>query len=188
MLGLGAPNPSRRRIAVAVVVSFLVLAAIVSLGLVAYYWPTTEEQASIDVISVPEGASVTLNGAALQKTTPLTIPIKDRGTPQTLEIRMTNYQPWRSTIRFPEGTTRVRALAVLTAIYGRLELASQPPGAEVYVNGEHKGQTPTVLENLSLGEDVSLELRKRGYRPLTAQLSWNGRTFLKQTFPLKRSR
>jgi hypothetical protein len=56
---------------------------------------------------------------------------------------------------------------------GKLEnvsFASQPAGAEVFVNGVLKGVTPVVLE-LDAGEEYTIELRRDGYAPEVVRLN-----------------
>ena len=47
-----------------------------------------------------------------------------------------------------------------------LELVSEPPGAMVLRGGSFVGSTPLVLRDLSVGEEVDLELTAAGFSPL----------------------
>ena len=65
------------------------------------------------------------------------------------------------------------ALAALVLVAGSgcirrtLEITSDPPGAQLIVNGQPAGLTPTVLSFRAHGV-YRIELRRSGYRPVTA--------------------
>lgn len=52
----------------------------------------------------------------------------------------------------------------------KVEMTSIPSGADVYVNGEHVGQTPIKLK-LDSSKSYTIEFRKSGYKSQTKQLS-----------------
>ena len=138
---------------------------------------------------MPTGAEVWLDGKKIAKPTQVTVPVADPRKPHQLVVKLANYKDWKNTVVFPPGQRRIRALAVLVANYGRLDIGSVPREADVYINGELKGRTPTTIDNLILSEVVNLELRKRGYRPVSKTLRWEkDRAFIKTTIVLKRSR
>lgn len=61
--------------------------------------------------------------------------------------------------------------AEVAVIGGSLEIASSPPGAMVFVDGEPSGlSTPAVLKGLAAGRTVSLRLEKAGYQPVQEQV------------------
>ena len=43
-----------------------------------------------------------------------------------------------------------------------VDLSSEPPGANVYVNGQNRGKTPLTL-NLKKGKEYNIEFRKDGF-------------------------
>jgi hypothetical protein len=143
---------------------------------------------TVEVISVPKGASVEFDGKQLGSTTPVVIPVTDLEQRHTVKVSLTNFQVWQRKLTLSEDDPRVRVLAVLTPIYGKLEVRSTPKGADVYINGEHRGKTPTTVDNLPPDEDVSIELRKRGYKPATRTLKWSGQTYLNAEITLRSSR
>lgn len=49
-------------------------------------------------------------------------------------------------------------------IYGSMSVESNPMGAEIYVDGEFKGKTPTILNNIIVG-NRKVEVRLNGYIP-----------------------
>ncbi|MBN2495945.1 MAG: protein kinase [Deltaproteobacteria bacterium] len=46
---------------------------------------------------------------------------------------------------------------------GTLHVESDPPGALVFVNGKERGRTPATVDDLPLGEELTVRLEKSGY-------------------------
>ncbi|MCR4582092.1 MAG: PEGA domain-containing protein [Prevotella sp.] len=57
------------------------------------------------------------------------------------------------------------------ADYGLLNVHSNVIGAEIRVNGELKGVTPAVVENLPVGQTYTVELRKQGFKTARRKIS-----------------
>ena len=53
--------------------------------------------------------------------------------------------------------------------YGSLAIATEPPGAEIYLDAEFKGKTPATLTGIPAGSH-SLSLMKKGYSPLMKEV------------------
>ena len=176
-----------RRVVLAALVTLLGLAVVAAVFLVVLF-PMGEEGGTIEVISVPENADVLFNGQPINKRTPVVIPVTDLKQAYEVEVKLAKYQPWKRKLSLSAEDSRVRVLAVLTPIYGRLSVSSIPKGADIYVNGEHRGKTPATIENLLPTEDVALELRKRGYKPATRVLKWGDQTYLDAEVTLHPSR
>jgi len=172
---------------VAALIAVLGLAVVAAVFLVVLS-PMTEEGGTVEVISVPEGAQVTFSGQQVAKRTPVVIPVADLKKTYQVEVMLPNFQPWRRNLTLSADDSRIRVLAVLTPIYGRLTVRSSPKGADIYVNGEHRGKTPATIENLLPTENVRLELRKRGFRPATRHLQWGNQTYLTTEITLRASR
>jgi len=67
------------------------------------------------------------------------------------------------------GEVKVGYWVEIAVKEGELELRSDPPGAKVYVDGKEKGETPSFLSNVRLGEHVIL-IVKEGYEPYEEQV------------------
>ena len=156
-------------------------------AVVFFLTPSVEEGGKVNVISVPEGASVIFDGKLLDKVAPLVIPVSDVTRQHTLEVHMRNYKPYKRVLTFADGETSQQEVAVLTPIFGRLEVRSTPSDADVFINNMHRGRTPLVIENLTPGGQLMLELRRRGFKPVTEVLRWEDRTFLSRDVALQRS-
>jgi hypothetical protein len=170
----------RRRTQVFRTVLFSVVGLAVIIAIFVILIPTlTENNGTIEVISVPAGGKVTLNGKTLSHLAPVVIPVRDIQRSHRITVTLEKYQKWSTTVKLKKDNPKERVLAVLTSIYGKLEVDSKPQGAEIYINGEHRGQTPSTIGNLVPTEDVNLELRRRGFKPATATIKWEGQTYRK---------
>jgi serine/threonine protein kinase len=143
---------------------------------------------TIDVVSVPSGASVRLDGQPVAGRTPVHIDKVDTRGTHRLTVDATGYQPWEREVSFEEGERGMEVQAVLSPFGGTLHVVSQPAGAEVLVNGQARGKTPLDLGNLSLNEDVVVEVRLAGYRSERRTLLWAGQTKLDLSLDLVKSR
>lgn len=104
--------------------------------------PTT---GSLAVISSPPGASVRVDGVDRGET-----PYEGRGfAPGThlVELRKEGYQNYRvQAILGANQRTEVAAILEPLPPPGRLAVTSNPPGAEVYLDGNLRGLSPVVIE------------------------------------------
>jgi serine/threonine-protein kinase len=170
----------RRRLMIAMILVFAM--AIGSAAALLMLVPFGEEGGIVNVISVPEGASVVFDGRTVPRPTPVEIAVPDTKTAHTVEVNLAGYRAYKTPLSFGEGETRLRVLAVLTPIFGTLVIQSNPSNADVYIDGTHRGKTqpgaPLRIENLSPTADVNLEIRKPRFRPYTAVLKWEGRVLL----------
>jgi len=130
---------------------------------------TPVQPGGMDLHSVPDGASVTVNGEYRGKT-PLAISGLSPG----------NYAVSFLRSGFMELSTRVRvepgeiadAAVILQPESGMLAVNSTPPGARVLLDGADVGIAPVVLENISAGNHtVTLEMD--GYIPAARQVRIN---------------
>ena len=79
-------------------------------------------------------------------------------------------------------------VSVRQIIYGGIQLTSEPPGADVYLNGVEVGNTDNVLDipKVSPGE-VKLLLVLEGYKPLSKKLMLKEGEMLVETLVLKKN-
>lgn len=73
-------------------------------------------------------------------------------------------------------------------VYGRIQLTSQPPGAEVYVNGQSVGfaHQPLTIPNVKPGP-VDLLLVLEGYKPVTRKFTVAEGQILDETLALEKN-
>ncbi len=87
----------------------------------------------------------------------------------TVEARKEKHSPDSKTIEVTDGQTFTVELNPKPN-YGQIDISSNPPGADIFINGENKGTTPTTLRNILVGDYV-LELRKNAFASITKNIS-----------------
>ena len=166
----------------------LVLAAVVASVLIAIYGGTDEgpdaQSALIEVVSSPPGATVTVDGQALDAVTPTSF---EGETGQTYLIRLDlpRHQRWEREHRVPEEGGQQRVVARLDPIVVKLWVESKPAGAEVFIGGTSAGRTPLDLSGLDPQTTRSIEVRLKGYRPVRRTLDWSQETEKRLVFELE---
>ncbi|MFI5289569.1 MAG: PEGA domain-containing protein, partial [Polyangia bacterium] len=100
------------------------------------------------------------------------------------EIRVTKpeREDVKLTIQLKAGEVQSRDIELLPG-YGKIEVASDPPGAEVSVNGQHAGATPITVPDLDPGKSARVTVRHRGFAAITKYVSFE--KGLAQTLDLK---
>jgi len=122
---------------------------------------------SLQVSSIPSGASVWLNGKVVGKT-----PYSEKNlkTDQyQLLIRLDGYEDFSRSVRVNQDQTST-VNATLTALFGGLHIQSEPVGAEVFLNGQRAGTTPYENQKLRTGR-YEILLHKEGYRDFASTVT-----------------
>jgi hypothetical protein len=106
---------------------------------------------SLSITSRPEGAEVYLDDD-FRGRTPLTLEELVPGS-YRLKVTLEGYQEWGRTVVVRAGviTSVIAELTALPLLTGSLSIASQPEGAEVYLDDDFRGPTPLTLEELAPG-------------------------------------
>lgn len=124
---------------------------------------------TLQVTTGDRQADLILDGE-LRGQTPLTVEGIAPGT-HRIELKAARYLPESLDIDI-EGLGKTQTLAVeLEPAWGYVSLATSPPGADVLVAGEFRGQTPVRVEVLAAGESVAVKLP--GYKRWEKQLAVN---------------
>jgi hypothetical protein len=187
MLEAEAQRHKRRRRTLFAVVTVVALMGAVGTGAFFLLVGSGDEEGMVTITSYPGGASVLFDGKLLPKPTPVVVAVPDVKHEHTLELRLQNYEPYRYSFSFSPGEPRIQVPAALTPILGKLEVRSDPPEADVYVDGTHQGRTPVTVDKLTPTGEINVELRKRGYKPATKTLRWEGKRHLVSETTLSRS-
>src|SRR5690606_26217717 len=126
----------------------------------------TQADGRVELVSVPSEAAVSVDGEV-------------RGqTPQ--EWRLRPGRAHRGTLTKPGYEAVTRDLSVeadsgrrvtieLPAQYGEVQIASEPPQAEIWVDGRREDVTPTTLRLTALPHTI--EVRHDGYAPQTQEVT-----------------
>ncbi len=117
----------------------------------------------LEVISVPPGASVTLDGEAVPGAAPVRI-TEGLSLERThhVAVSMPGYETWTTTFQPTRGL--VKQIAVLAPERATLRIESEPPGAHVWVDGVLYGSTPLEVPGLPIGREVQIRASRVGHR------------------------
>jgi hypothetical protein len=125
----------------------------------------TPSYGNIQVGSHPSGAVVTLDGGSWQYT-PATFTSVTAGTSHSLQISMSGYQPYGTSVYVTAGQTEtVNAYLVPNSPQprtGSLNVVTSPKGADIYVDGNYIAESPYIVTSLAPGSHI-LRLHKAGY-------------------------
>jgi tetratricopeptide (TPR) repeat protein len=118
----------------------------------------------IDVLSEPTGASIFLNGR-LVGATPLKLPALEPGA-YSLRLERHGRAPRSLALQVGREAQVIR-VELPPQPTGSLDVAVEPRGAEVLLNGEWVGVTPLQLDHVPVGIH-EIMIRKTNYRPFTS--------------------
>lgn len=138
----------------------------------------------LEVISIPPGATVTVNGRQLPGTTPLVLPGAEPEREVHLRVELAKHELWTREEFVPAGR-HLTVIAALRPIVGTLQVDSVPPGAEVFLQNRSLGRTPLWVHDLDPFIDAPIEVRLRGYKPSRQPLRWSGQRQAKLQFQLE---
>ena len=112
--------------------------------------------ASIAVASVPPGAEISVDGRARGRT-PHRVTGLTSGSHRVV-VEKPGYAPYERTVDLARKSHHELALT-LSPSSAVLSIISDPPGAQVHLNGEGRGRTPVRIDDLAAGaHDVSVEI------------------------------
>jgi hypothetical protein len=141
---------------------------IVTAGLTTYAnWtliaiPPTVVNGTVNVQSIPIGASVLLNGTP-RGVTPLEISNVSAGD-YPLRLEASGYYPHEEDITVTAGlTTFVNWTLTAIPSTGTLDITSEPSNANVFLDGESEGTTPLSIVNLAPGP-YTVRIEMSGYQ------------------------
>jgi hypothetical protein len=127
---------------------------------------------SVRIESVPAGAEVTFDGTRLTNKTPFTIDSIPVATRHAIRVELARHQAYEETVDIPKTGGEVPLMALLKPITGKIIINSVPPGAEIRINGELRGRTPTTINDVDMDSAKRLELRLKDYQPFAQDLAW----------------
>lgn len=119
--------------------------------------------ASLSLTSKPAGAEISVAGV-FRGRTPLAVDLPAGGKYE-LVASLPGYESWRRSVA-AESAKRIAIEARLMPVLARVTVHGEPPGADLVIDGEARGQTPQSI-NLTAIEH-RLEVRKEGFLPFSA--------------------
>ncbi|MGE0547990.1 MAG: protein kinase [Kofleriaceae bacterium] len=127
---------------------------------------------SIHVESEPRGAEVSYDGTRFTKPTPLTIEGVPVGTRHEIRVELPRHKPHVETVDIPNGGGEVAVVAKLEPINGKLIVNSQPGGAEIWIDSQFRGRTPTTINDVDMNAARRIELRLQDHQIWARDLEW----------------
>ena len=123
----------------------------------------TPTYGSISVTSSPSNAVAYIDGLSWQYT-PCTFTALTAGTNHEIQVSMSGYQTYTTTVTVPsDQTAYVSAnLVPRPSSTGSLYVTTTPKGADIYGDGRYIAQSPSTVPNLAPGTH-SVRLHKAGY-------------------------
>jgi len=121
---------------------------------------------SIQITSVPSGASVWLDGRQIG-ITPYENNVLQPGNYQ-LSVRKDGYEDYSQTI-IAGSDQKTTVVANLVALMGNLNITSEPAGASILLDGKPEGSTPGTIQKKA--GTYQIVLRKPGYRDYSTSVT-----------------
>jgi hypothetical protein len=104
--------------------------------------------------------------------TPLTVSNLPTGR-TVVEIRLAGYHPWaRELVLFPGANADTALLQRTEVTTASLAVDSDPPGANIELDGRAVGRTPAALRDVPIGRH-QVKLSKDGYEPFSTAIALN---------------
>lgn len=130
--------------------------------------PETTEEAprfgSLNITSMPSGASVFLDGKDTGRTTPTILEEISIGKDYTIRVEKENFSPAEKIVHVA-SPERIDVGLELAEPTGELNIITEPSGAAISMDGMPTGlRTPAILRNLPVGKDLRITLSKPGFQ------------------------
>jgi len=148
---------------------------------------------AVVVESTPPGAKVLLDGQdtglVTGQTPPARLEAVTPGVPHTLRLSLPGFQDAEEQFTLSPAetaaTSEVRKSLFLEKKKGRLEIASRPEKADVFIDGKFACETPCSLTDVDREKnEVKLMLRKGDYRDYSEVVRWGTETAIKVEYQL----
>ena len=131
-----------------------------------------KKEASIMISSEPSNAKIEIGGVDFGYT-PAKINSLEEGV-YSLKLSKSGYNTVYDQFTLNTGYNNPLSYKLISSDRF-LNISSSPSGAEVYLDGEYRGTTPTKLKNVEAGK-YKLELSKKGYKSLSEKIKIKGET------------
>ncbi len=117
--------------------------------------------ATLTIDSIPPGATVFLDGENTGRTTPITVENVESELVHSVRLELNGEPAETSTVTLVAGTKKTLNMTFKNAMVNAM-FATDPEGAEIYLNGRHVALAPATM-TLKTGEEVKFEFRRLGY-------------------------
>ncbi|MDW8281692.1 MAG: serine/threonine-protein kinase [Myxococcales bacterium] len=133
----------------------------------------------------PDGALVSIDGRVVTEGELQRGYVVAADVPHQVRISRAGRRDQSFTVTVPAGG-EVERDVTLESARGKLIINSDPPGADVSINGQSRGRTPITVEDLEIDKPVRVSVKKRGYTNFVKYLSF-GPGELEQTLDVRLS-
>jgi serine/threonine protein kinase len=118
----------------------------------------------------PTTADVYVDGAQLSPEASRNAISLRAGAPHEVRISKVGYEEQKLEIELKPGDTQTRVIHLVASV-GKLTVTSDPPGADLIVNGHREGSTPATVANIEMGKPARVSLKLAGYQSVTKSVS-----------------
>ena len=177
-------------------ITILILSILLVYGAIAFL-PTLfaeppPQEAVLIIKSVPADAKVIHNGQDTGLITEAKLTGLTVGTEHKVRLELPGYDAYEETIKIPvegnaDGIREVPKTFFLAKAKGTLKITSDPPDAEVYMDGRYLGNTPMDKGGVSREKRESkLTIRLTGYYEKTLSITWGSKVAITRSVKLKK--
>ena len=121
------------------------------------------------VESTPPEATVTVNDHRVGDVTPVVLAVIPYGETASVSVTLEGYMPGFIRLKSLPGTATVAHVRLEPGRH--IEISSNPPGAQVRIDGRRLGQTPLYDILVPVDRRFTLQLRHPGFRPWRRRIS-----------------
>jgi serine/threonine protein kinase len=158
------PQPRRWPIfALAALVVVLLLGSAIAAFVALRHRPTM-----LEIISVPEGAAVELDGRSVGQT-PVSLPEVEAGRTYRVQLQRAGYEPRSAELNVVEGPNR--SVFLLNQVRVTLHIDTHPAGAQVWVDNVLRGTAPLDIPGLAAGQRVLLRSSAPGHESVSREVT-----------------
>lgn len=123
---------------------------------------------ALTIESIPKGATVTVDDENTGRKTPVTIDNFESEVIHTLALDLPGEPTETSTVTILAGQKKTVTILFKNAVVD-FSVKTDPPGADLYLDGRSVALTPTSLSLLT-GKEVAVKITKLGYLPVEQKL------------------
>lgn len=134
--------------------------------------------ASIRVESMPAGATVFVDDKQLPDPTPVLYKEVAPGQRYKVRVELRRHVSYVEEVVIGKAGGELALRPILMPVTGTLNITSQPPGADIIINGALFGRTPKQVRSLDLDNVKKVELRLSKYDPYQQEIQWGDQTEL----------
>lgn len=130
---------------------------------------TLERGRVFHLSTTPAGAMVSLGAKKLRAITPMDLPPIAYGDTATLALALEGHLPGQVVVRSMAGTATVVEVKLEPA--REVDVVSEPPGAKVFIDNEHRGVTPAYDLSVPAERSFKVRVERKGFKTWRQTLS-----------------